>query len=66
MNPEQIKAASGLLAALKGIMSMIEEGKLVRSIRDDASPTFIMDQLPLVISLKSAAYAIQRAEDVGL
>lgn len=57
-----IAAAPDLLAALKSIMARIEDGTLVRSIENDASPAWALSSLRLVAGLSAAQNAIVKAE----
>lgn len=52
----------GLLAAMKGILLLIDEGKLVRNTSEDANPSWAMRQLPFVMVLQAAQVAIDKSE----
>lgn len=47
-----------LHAALEGVMELIDEGKLVRSIQDDAKATWASSALTIVQKLKAAQVAL--------
>lgn len=55
-------AAPALLAALKDLLSLIEEGYLARDTSHDSEPGWAMKQLPYVRRLAAASAAIQLAE----
>lgn len=52
-----------LLAALKGLMSDIDSGLLVRDITRDSEPGWAMNMLAFVGRLHAAQSAIARAEE---
>lgn len=55
-------AAPELLDALKGVFALMDEGFLVRNIRDDSKPDWAIKMLPHIARLKKAAEAIAKAE----
>lgn len=55
-------AAPELLAALKDVFALIEEGALVRNTENDASPEFHSSALRFTLRLSKAHQAIAKAE----
>lgn len=61
-NARLIAAAPELLAALKLVMAMLEDGRLVRDISKDGRPDYSMAMLALVRDLQTIQSAIFKAE----
>ncbi len=61
-NARLISAAPDLLAGLKDMFALLEEGYLVRDIRDDSKPGFAIRQLPYMQRFSRAKAAITKAE----
>lgn len=61
-NARLISAAPELLAALKLVMAMLEDGRLVRDITKDGRPDYSMAMLALVRDLQTIQSAIFKAE----
>lgn len=57
-----IAAAPDLLAALRELFGLVEDGTLVRNTVDDAQPGWAVKQIPLVKALANAREVIARAE----
>ena len=61
------KALCGeLWAALVAVLKLMDDGILVRDIRNDADPAWAIKQIPLVLALKKAQEAIKAAKEAGL
>lgn len=61
-NANLISSAPELLEALEGIMSEIDNGRLVRNIDKDHEPNWAMKQRDLVLALNKAVKAIKKAK----
>lgn len=61
-NARLIVAAPDLLAACEAIFKLIDDGELVRNTKNDNSPTWALEQLGLVATLKDAQQAIAKAK----
>lgn len=61
-NARLIAAAPELLAALKLVMAMLEDGRLVRDISKHGRPDYSMAMLALVRDLQTIQSAIFKAE----
>ncbi len=57
-----IGAAPDMLTALKLVMKLMEDGKLVRDIASDARPDWAMEAMGLVRDLQTVQTAIFKAE----
>ncbi len=55
------QAGPALLAALQGIMRLIDEGVLVRNVAWDGEEGWAVKQIPLVLALSQAQMAIEEA-----
>ena len=65
--PPDYKALCGeLLAALVAVLKLMDDGILVRDIRNDADPAWAIKQIPLVLALKKAQEAIKAAKEAGI
>jgi hypothetical protein len=61
-NAQLMASAPDLLEALRLLIEMVEDGRLVRDTRNDDKPGWSLKQVPLVIALQKAKAAIEQAE----
>lgn len=56
-----VNSYSDMRAALKSVLTLIDEGKLVRDISGDSEPDWALRQLPLVRTLQACRAALAKA-----